>query len=76
LNTLQVSYPRLLALVEDFTSADVIPISWFQSDDIQDAKLREAVAADEKSRWKRISAMVGKSEVGCKKRAKEMKITV
>jgi hypothetical protein len=42
----------------------------------QDEKLKEALLMDEKSRWKRIGGMVGKTEFGCKKRAKEMKLTI
>lgn len=35
-----------------------------------------AVLEDDRMRWKRISCKVGKSEVGCKKNANEMKITL
>jgi hypothetical protein len=38
--------------------------------------LRDKVLNDEKTRWKRIAAEVGKSEKGCKRMAKEMNLAV
>jgi hypothetical protein len=38
--------------------------------------LRDEILNDEKTRWKRISAKVGKSEKGCRRIAKEMHLAV
>jgi hypothetical protein len=38
----------------------------------EEIKLKEAIANDEKSRWKRIGIEVGKSEKGCQNKAKAL----
>jgi len=38
----------------------------------KDKKLKAAILEDEKTRWKRISKSVGKSDVGCQRRAKQI----
>ena len=38
----------------------------------KEINLKEAIMKDEKTRWKRIGVEIGKSDVGCHSKAKEL----
>ena len=41
----------------------------------QEAKLKNLIMEDEKKRWKRIGALLGKSDITCRKKAQEWGFT-
>jgi hypothetical protein len=57
-------------LIETFSREEVMPKNTILKY-TKEASLKEAIDQDEKTRWKRIGQKTGKSEVGCRNKAKE-----
>jgi hypothetical protein len=74
--SMQVNYKYIKALIETLTREEVAhPYPFFQLMRNQEAALRAVIAEDDKTRWKRIGQIVGKSEVTVRNKAKEWGLT-
>lgn len=80
--SIRVNYDRIQSLAETFTpeevSSPIAVLSWLINIFLitQNLKLTAIILEDEKQRWKRISAAMGKSQAGCKKQAKALNLAI
>ena len=72
---MRVNYKYIKALVETFTVEEVLLSRFLVLIHIQELKLRTLIATDDKTRWKRIAHLSGKSEVTVRNKAKEWGLT-